>query len=388
MSLLPWLFAPDWAEGIAESLEWLTDILTSPAGVEQCRALRRSPRRSWRAAFILRGEERTRFTLMLARNGGQRWLMPVWPDYQWVYGLTAGQRAIGGSTTGRDFVVGGRVIVMYGQDYELATIAGLTASSVVLAAPLTRSWSAAQFAPVRTVRLADTPAIERVTDDMMTVSATFSSTDDSDWPQVTPAQYYRGYPVMTEQPDASNDITHSYQRLLLTLDNSINTPQITDTARLPFIAQSYNWTLAGANERANWRAWRYLLRGRQGRVWLPTFNQDFTLAADISAGRTLLINSVGFAEYGDVTTPGQRDIQIALADGSLYHARIIAASAATATTEAITLDQTLPSIPATSVARISFLVLSRQDSDVAELTHITDVDGIATSQMVFKGVYE
>ncbi|MFU4942378.1 hypothetical protein ACM7ZJ_29995, partial [Pseudomonas aeruginosa] len=35
-----WSFAPDWADGVQESLEWLTELLTSTSGVEQRRSLR------------------------------------------------------------------------------------------------------------------------------------------------------------------------------------------------------------------------------------------------------------------------------------------------------------------------------------------------------------
>ncbi|RUF67839.1 hypothetical protein IPC1105_33025, partial [Pseudomonas aeruginosa] len=46
-----WSFAPDWADGVQESLEWLTELLTSTSGLEQRRSLRLSPRRSFEAEF-------------------------------------------------------------------------------------------------------------------------------------------------------------------------------------------------------------------------------------------------------------------------------------------------------------------------------------------------
>ncbi|MEL2255713.1 hypothetical protein, partial [Klebsiella pneumoniae] len=53
-----WPFAPDWADGVQESLEWLTELLTSTSGVEQRRSLRLSPRRSFEAEFYAEGRER------------------------------------------------------------------------------------------------------------------------------------------------------------------------------------------------------------------------------------------------------------------------------------------------------------------------------------------
>src|SRR5690606_19561232 len=49
--IIAWSFAPDWTDGVTESLAWLTDVLTSETLVEQRRALRQAPRRSVQAAF-------------------------------------------------------------------------------------------------------------------------------------------------------------------------------------------------------------------------------------------------------------------------------------------------------------------------------------------------
>lgn len=388
MALLPWLFNPDWSNGMTERLEWLTDILTSPAGVEQCRALRRRPRRSWSASFIVNGPERTRLTLQLARNGAQSWLMPVWPDAAWVYDLTTGQQVVTCDPTGRDYYVGGQVIFWNGQDSETLTIATVNPTWLTFTTKLTRDWPAAQMAPARAARLVDMPPLKKLTDDLMTLDTTFTVTEDCYVASATPATVWKTYPVMTEEPDDSQELTAQYQRLLLTLDNNVNYPQLTDTAQMPFIVQSYSWLLAGAKKKADWRAWRYLLRGRQGRVWLPSFNRDLLLAGDIAAGNSLLIVAAGLAPYGDFTVAGQRDIQIAGTAGEFWHARITAALPAGGDTEILTLEEPLPDIPASRVARVSFMVLSRQDDDAAELKYATDTDGTATASMVFKGVYE
>ncbi|HHQ6625734.1 TPA: hypothetical protein ACSTL5_002209 [Serratia fonticola] len=384
---LPWIFSPDWAEGVTERLEWLTDILTSPAGVEQCRALRRSPRRTWSAAFILQGTARTQFTLMLARNGAQPWLLPVWPDVQWV-SLASGQTLINCQTDGRDFIAGGRVLVLAdnGPGYEVLTVQQVAPGGLTLTGAVVGNWPYARLYPVRSARLTDQPQASRVTDDLMSFSAEFIAVEDCDWPVTDMAASYRGFPVLTEQPDAAEDVTAQYQRLLLVLDNSVNYPQIIDTANMAFIAQSYRWQLFGSVERATWRSLFYRLRGRQGRIWIPSFNQDFSLVSDIPAGNTLQVQYVGFSEYSDLAKPGQRDLQITCYDGRTYHARITAARIATASSEYLTLDQTLPAIPSAAVASISFMALSRLAEDRVELIHFSDNDGVAESQAVFRSV--
>ncbi|MBN0084789.1 hypothetical protein JTL67_35465, partial [Pseudomonas aeruginosa] len=84
-----WTLVPDWADGVQESLEWLTELLTSTSGVEQRRSLRLSPRRSFEAEFYAEGRERVLLDLSLAGWGGRIWALPVWPDIQLLASVTA-----------------------------------------------------------------------------------------------------------------------------------------------------------------------------------------------------------------------------------------------------------------------------------------------------------
>ncbi len=43
--------------------------------------------------------------------------------------------------------------------------------------------------------------------------------DSSDWPEVMPSTTYRGWPVLEQRPEESEDLSVSYQRLIDVLDN-------------------------------------------------------------------------------------------------------------------------------------------------------------------------
>ncbi|MCL6228962.1 hypothetical protein M4368_31510, partial [Pseudomonas aeruginosa PA103] len=118
-----WPFAPDWADGVQESLEWLTELLTSTSGVEQRRSLRLSPRRSFEAEFYAEGRERVLLDLSLAGWGGRIWALPVWPDIQLLASVTAaGALTVECDTRWRDFRAGGLALLRGESAFEYEVV--------------------------------------------------------------------------------------------------------------------------------------------------------------------------------------------------------------------------------------------------------------------------
>ena len=71
-----WPFAPNWSSSVDMTLDYKTDIVTSRAGREQRRALRKSPRRRFNYTVTLsRGDERTLHRLMTQWQA-RTWLLP------------------------------------------------------------------------------------------------------------------------------------------------------------------------------------------------------------------------------------------------------------------------------------------------------------------------
>jgi hypothetical protein len=108
-----WAFPPDWTEPIEERLSFLTDILTSRSGLEQRRALRISPRRSFNARFIVEGDNRSALDFMLASGSANAWSLPIWPDVQFLaHDLASGSDFIACATANKDFVAGGMALLI------------------------------------------------------------------------------------------------------------------------------------------------------------------------------------------------------------------------------------------------------------------------------------
>lgn len=382
-------FAPDWSEPVTETLEWLTDVRTSTTGAEQRRALRLAPRRSFEAQVIAEGRERAAFDMALAGWGAQEWALPIWHDVQPLpQAVPPGATTITCATAGRDFVAGG-LALLRGEDAlvtEAMEIAAITAGALQLKRPVLRPWPAGtRLYPVRAARLAAQPEMSRKTDRLLAARVQFAVTEACDWPELAPAQTYRGLPVYAPRPEESEDLTSTFERLLTTLDNARGKPAVTDTAGRGFAVRAHRWALQGVAEHTALRSLLYWLRGRQRACWLPTHAQDLVLAATASGG-AITVQRCGYARWG-VGRAGRQDIRMELADGSVLHRRILSAAEVDDATETLVLDAALlRTVTPADVRRISYLALMRLADDGASIEHLTDIEGAARAALTFRAV--
>lgn len=386
--IVPWGFVPDWSQPVVERLSWLTEILANSRGAEQRRSLRIAPRKTYEARFVAAGRERALFDLAMAGWGRKVWAIPVWPDVQLLAApVPAGSLRITCRTEGFDFRQGG-LAMLRGEtafDTEAVEIADVDATGLSLKRVTQQSWPPqTRLYPVRSARLTAMPETTRRTDSLLETEASFDLAEGADWPAMLPTATYRGRPVVEGRPDESKDLTHSYERLVLTLDNLTGLPAVTDTAGRSFVLHQHRWALAGRGAQAAWRSFMYGLRGRAVPVWVPTHAQDLQLA-EAAAGSLLKVHKVGYARFG-LGTPGRRDIRIERIDGGVLYRRITAA-VENGPVEELSIDDDLPhTLQPEDVARISYMALCRLASDDVELQHLTDADGHATAAVSWRGV--
>ena len=391
MALPLWTFPPNWGSSFKETLDWLTDVLQSPSGAEQRRALRLAPRRSFSFEVLVNRAERTRFDLWAHVLGAQPLALPIWADAQYLgTSVAAGGSSIAASTAGYDFTAGG-LAVLASEDLvtcELVGVDQVTAGGLILVAPTLHAWPVgSRLLPVRKALLQTLPEPVRMTDELARASVSFELIEPCAWPAQLPATLYRGKPVLESRPDESNDLTLGYERLTQRLDNEVGIPRITDTSGYGFVLQQHAWALWGRDEHTAFRSLLYGLRGRQAAIWVPTHAADL-VAAGQTQGQTLQVQPCCYADIVKTgkARMGRQDIRIELVTGEALHRRITTAAAG-ATLETLALDQALPAgVSASAITRISFMALCRLAEDSAEITHHTDADGLAKSTLKFRGV--
>lgn len=388
--IVAWTLTPDWSDGIRERLAWSTDVMSSDERDEQRRAIRLSPRRSFDVRMYVEDRERALFEVMMRGWGGRIWAMPVWPDIQILRTpVTLGATSISCATEGRDFRAGGLAMLRSESAFvsEVVQVETVESDSLTLLRPTQMAWPAgSRLYPVRTARFEAQPRTRRLSDRATDVRATFILVEPSDWPEAE-LPTYRGLPVLDARPDEAEDLTGTYERAMRMLDNISGIPFVLDAADAAFAVQAHAWKLNGIAERSAFRSLLYALRGRQVAVWLPTHADDLHLIETLaSESVSATIENIGYARFG-LGQVGSQDIRIELRNGDVYYRRITNAVAIDGETEQITIDTALgTTVAPEDVARICFMMLARSQSDVTEIHHVTDVEGVATSRKVFVGV--
>lgn len=383
-----WTILPNWRQPVIERLEALTSVLGSPSGAEQRFGARWTPRRSFEALTTVSGLNRMLFDSAIGAVGGNPWWLPVWPDVQRLtIPVPSGNGSISCVTTNREFRAGGFAMLWRDEfTAEVVEVTSVSAGLLTLASGPASSWPAGtRLFPAVQARLTDMPNMNRIGSRILENSIRFETIGDNESTEAAPITVYDGLPVLTIRPDEGESMTHGYSRLFDEIDGETGLKRRYDTADIGFTVQQHQWLSIGRQDRAELRALFYHLDGRRELLWLPTFADDFDLVEPLSAGsNSIEVRRCGFTAYGGPRL-NHRDVMIALRDGTTIFRRITGSTLTLDGTELVVLDSALGvNADVRSVRQICFLVQSRLDSDVLELTHHSDLEGAARTSLAFR----
>lgn len=384
-------FMPDWqTDGVIERLEWSTNILTSETGIEQRSALYAAPRRYFNANFYIADKDRQLFNNMTswyARN----WAVPLWPYIQFIkQPLTKGDTTIYCNTKSWEFKVNGLAFLWLDTStYEIAEIVAVNDDNLQVKRPLFSDWPiGTRIYPAVTSVFATTPSFRRKTDQFAEVNIEFRVAEVSTYSINAPQKNYKGYPVFDLLPDESEELNNQYQQILTLLDNNMALPRVTDNANNSFFIQGFRWLAMGHEEKATFRAFLYFLNGQQKAIWLPSHEQDLTVIDTITADNpAIAINYCGYNRFAKGDTD-KKYIYIWLKDGAIFYREIVNSSNE-GDKERLMLDEPLGrKILPEQILRISYMRLCRLNNDAVEIKHMTDIAGVASSNIVFRRVLD
>lgn len=383
-----WQVEPDWTNGITETLEWKTDILQSYSGAEQRIARRLSPRRTFEFTILINGNERARFENKLAYVGGNSWYFPIFTDVTHLEtDVDLNTTVLPCSTTGRDFVIGNKVLIKSEINNinraALLDVADVNENSITLINPLKSRFNAGVcIYPVRLAVLTDVPELTRYNDDLLSAQIRFRIGEHNAFSNdISHLPIYRNFPVLTMHPDWAESLKGRYERFLIELDNGSSIPSLLDTARLPFFVQEFRWFVTERIAQVELRKLFYYLNGCQKCMWVSSQSSDFNVV--FVDGRVIEVENVGFNEIGLI--PGRKDIAINLCNGDAIYRRIETVAVVSDEIERLLLNDSI-NLNAEDILTVSFLTLCRLDSDSVSWEHVTDADGLANISCSFRGV--
>lgn len=378
-----WALSPNWDKAVEERIEFKTDVLRAWSGAEQRRALRIAPRRFFDFDVMMQSRDRRFLEAQMFAWSTRVWALPIWPDGQRLsVGVAAGDSSVTCDTVNRDFVAGGMAIFASSAAiFEVVQVLGVTGTSISLKNPVQNTWPAqTRFYPARAARLEGFPRISRANADVSSASVGFRVVEPCDWASATGLPTYRGNPVLENSP-SEGELEMTYSRDAFMVDNETGALTIDDRAGVGMPTQSHDWFIQGRSARAAFRGLLYLLKGRQGEIWVPTYQLDLKLVSSVNTTQTTIdVEGTGYTLYmqGQVN---RQDIRVELINGTILYRRITGSAVLDVNTERLSIDSTLGvNIAITDVRRISYMALSRLGSDSIQLDHHTAADGLATAR--------
>lgn len=389
--LTAWALTPDWTNPVVEKLAWKTDPLRAWSGREQRRALRIAPRRSVSFQTPMTKVDKQYVENELFAWGALIWALPIWWDGQLLaQNQGPGDTVISCFTADRDFVAGGLAILIASPAiYEVVSVGsiGTSPQQLNLSRPVLAAWPAgSKLYPVRSARLLSTTRIVRSHMSYAELQPQFDIIEPCDWPAATGLVMYRGAPVLEDSPDTDSQAEGSYDRETFTIDNESGAITVIDTAELGFPTNSHNWFLKGRTAHTSFRSLLYLLKGKQGELWVPSYESDLTMVQDVAPSDfNLHCSLAGVSAYA--AAQNRQDIRIETKTGTIYYRRVTGAVQDSPTTELVSIDTAIGvTLKASNVRRISFMALSALSADEITIEHITTIRGIAISSTPFRAV--
>jgi hypothetical protein len=364
----------DWSRPIIERLEWATDVLTAHDGTEQRIKLRELPRREIEMAMLMTGRERRSTEALIYGHGAAEFCAPIWHQLtRTTAPVMSGDYIVPVVTEHLDFYAGGLAFIAGVDFFDVFEIDSVSPTQIVSKQKIDFNIPmGAEIMPAAIARFTSgQTAFSRFTGDVSYGVVRLSLNDAQDTTPATEATY-RGVPVLVDKPNWIEDIDAEFSRKLAEIDFGTGVRRYYDESGMPEIVQSHRRTMTTRTEIAGFRAWLYARAGRYAALWVPTWANDLIVTATIGAAAVIIDIEHTYYVRHMAQALHRRDIRIQLASGAVYYRRITASAEIDATTERLTIDSALGLIvqPA-DVVMVSFMAISRMDSDGVEIAYFT-----------------
>lgn len=180
---------------------------------------------------------------------------------------------------------------------------------------------------------------------------------------------YAGYDVLLEDPNRRDDPTHTVRRSKVRIDSL--TGPFTEIVKGQSSRQvrPFSWFMESRAAINAFRSFRDARLGRLVPFWVPTWQNDLLLTADVADGAdSLIVGNVGYSRFlFDPVTTWRRHVAFIKIGVGIQFVRRIDAAAEGAAVETVTLDSGVTGALAQTGWMLSFLTLCRLNTDLVSL---------------------
>lgn len=386
-------FPPNWSSPVNETFDWKTDILLARDGSEQRRALRLNPRRGFEYTMLLGGEDASMYEAYLWGWQSRWYALPVWTDIgKLTTPAVADDTTLQLDTEHLGFRAGDYALLYTDtKNYEAVKLAGVSPSGLTLDGEVVGNWPVGtRVYPIIVAHLVDSVQGSRYSARAVTPTGVIfnSSPEDtySNLPAVAASTLYDGIEVVTARPNWGSPINNAFTRRFDTVDAEVGPVAYYETETTSRIVRPFSWFLKSRADMAAFRALIYRLRGQAKTVWMPSWHDDFEIAASNASNQSVLyIKGTWFHQMVGVDTSRDR-LEIRLPNGTVVYRRITGTTPNYSTdTTMLQLDSTLgTTVTPVNNSRVRLLLRVRLASDKVVIPWRTD--RVADPQTTFSTV--
>jgi hypothetical protein len=425
---------PNWSTPVLERLEWKTDVIKSRDGSEQRIKLRENPRHLMEYDFVVMKDEYRALQVQLLRWQSELWIVPLWMHTQQTTApiLLGGTRIYVGSTATYEYQVGSHLVLFSSSTlYEYLPVIGVGVNYIDVS-PTTKAWSAgAPVCPARNGRLASSIKVKAVTSDVVTGSLQVTLENTLKF-TYTEDERIDGLLFFGVEPNRAEPIDMEWSRNLEILDYGTGPILSYDLRGYTEIIRAHSYLQLNRSGQNRIRSLLNYCKGMWSPFLLPTFQADISAFNDavtvvgvansyafltdltgvaltdststalttldvvsgtpsittattyLSTDNALTIKSVNYTNdmFSRLT---YRYLRIELQTGQVLIKQVQSSVVLSADLERLTFTTPFGySFTAAGISRISYVNMSRLDSDAVEFTWITP--NVASMMITTRGI--
>lgn len=381
---LVYSFPHNWTEEVVETYQWKTSVLSSDTGDEARMPLRHYPRLTITNNALITSDMFQTFKNYMAAWHGKDYTLPLWHRQEKLQNtVTAGSTVLDLPVEQMNLHVGSSFMIGYDwDDYEVKQVQALLGGdSVQTTSPFNSTWNAgARAVPVTAAAIRVPTQVTGVTSTIAKAAGILFEVDYSQEEKQLPVvtgllDYYQSEPVFPLRPNRAQDTTSTFSRPMMTkVDYLAGAPLYFDNMEYTPLEQFFEFLIKDLTELYKLKELAFEVQGKHKALWIPSYDQDFTLLEEQLEGQaTLRVKTNEFEELTFGELDDRKHLYLEWHDGTVMTTEIETAVLDTFGDTVLGLADPLPQdLSPNDVKYLSHFYRARLSTDAVTINYITN----------------